>query len=112
MRKIHSHERKARSIQGTHESPKTSLFSPKNPGEGFFSEAEWQALGEALRLSPRELQVAQLIFLDIKRTAIARRLGCTESTICTYTRRLFSKLRVASQGAMILRLMWVSRVVG
>ena len=46
------------------------------------------------RLSPRELEVAQLVADGLKVEAIARRLGLSAGTVGTYLRHIAAKLQV------------------
>jgi DNA-binding CsgD family transcriptional regulator len=53
------------------------------------------------RLTERELQIAILVALGNPSKRIAYKLGITEWTVKEYLRRIFAKLRVRSQAAMV-----------
>jgi DNA-binding CsgD family transcriptional regulator len=55
------------------------------------------------RLTERELQIAILVALGNPTKCIAYKLGITEWTVKEYLRRIFAKLRVRSQAAMVYR---------
>jgi DNA-binding CsgD family transcriptional regulator len=57
----------------------------------------------AARLTGRELQIAILVALDNPVKRIAFKLGIREWTVKEYLRRIFAKLRVRSQAAMVYR---------
>lgn len=58
-----------------------------------------------LDLSPRQFQVALACLDGISRAQTARRLSCSVHTVDSHLRRVFSKLRVESRGALAARLM-------
>jgi DNA-binding CsgD family transcriptional regulator len=55
----------------------------------------------AVRLTERELQIAMLVAKGDPVKRIAYKLGITEWTVKEYLRRIFAKLRVRSQAAMV-----------
>lgn len=59
-------------------------------------------VGRGLRLSPRELQIVQGVFDDLKEAAIADRLGISSHTVHTHLERLYRKLGVSGRGPMIV----------
>ena len=63
----------------------------------------WKSLGELLQVSPRELEIIQLVFADEKDGNIAGTLGISRHTVDTYFRRVYAKLRVSSRPQLILR---------
>ncbi len=55
-------------------------------------------------LSPREIEVAQLVAAGLPNKIIAHELGISNWTVCTHLRRTFSKLGVTTRAAMVARL--------
>jgi DNA-binding CsgD family transcriptional regulator len=54
-------------------------------------------------LTARELQIAALVAAGLINKEVASRLGISEWTVCTHLRRIYSKLRVSTRGAMVFR---------
>jgi DNA-binding CsgD family transcriptional regulator len=69
-----------------------------------FAPAAWTALGAAMRLSPRELQIAQGIFADHKESTIAAALSMSPHTVRTHMERLYHKLGVRSRTELVIRI--------
>jgi DNA-binding CsgD family transcriptional regulator len=72
-------------------------------GPPLLSSGIWPGLAEALRLSPREVQVVRAVFLDHKEESIAADLGISPHTVSTYLQRIYAKLRVGSRPQLIVR---------
>ena len=66
---------------------------------------DWERIRLSLRLSLREIQIAQYIFDDQKTECIAIELGISSHTVNTYLQRLYFKLDVRSRPQLILRVM-------
>lgn len=64
----------------------------------------WQAIAQSLKLSAREIQIAQLVLDDVKEASIARRLAISPHTVHTHLERLYHKLSVASRVELVVRL--------
>jgi DNA-binding CsgD family transcriptional regulator len=64
----------------------------------------WVAVSRKLKLSPREFQIAQLVFQDRKEAAIARSLGMSPHTVRSHMERLYRKLGVRSRVELVLRI--------
>lgn len=73
-------------------------------GSEILSPSQWTALGLALRLSPRELQIVQGVFDDEKEAMIADRLGISSHTVHTHLERLYRKLSVRSRTMLVVRI--------
>ncbi len=73
-------------------------------GRDILSVPQWTALGLALRFSPRELQIVQAVFDDLKESAIADTLGISAHTVHTHLERLYRKLGVRGRSTMIIRI--------
>ena len=63
----------------------------------------WGRLSLVLRLSPREVQIVQRVFEDMRDDSIAFELDLSPHTVSTYLRRLYAKLHVSSRPQLILR---------
>lgn len=73
-------------------------------GRGVLSASEWTAVGLALRLSPRELQIVQAVFDDLKEAAIADDLGISAHTVHTHLERLYRKVGARGRTTMTVRI--------
>ena len=72
-----------------------------SPGRRMFFPATWQSVGEALQLSPRELQITQAVFDDRAESTIAVDLGMSVHTVHTYLKRLYQKLGARSRVELV-----------
>ena len=63
-------------------------------GRSILSQAQWRAIGEALQLSQRELQIVQCVFYGASEVNIALELGISAHTVHAYVRRLYHKLGI------------------
>ena len=52
----------------------------------------WDAVKEAYRLCPRELEVLRLLYDGLINKQIASQLGIERSTVATYIRRIYAKV--------------------
>lgn len=55
-------------------------------------------------LSPRELEIAQMVARGLQNKTIADVLSISSWTVCTHMRRIFAKLGVNSRAAMVAKL--------
>jgi DNA-binding CsgD family transcriptional regulator len=67
-----------------------------------FTEASWTLIGEALRLSPRELQIVRRIVQDQKTNGIAAKLGISPHTVRAHLERIYLKTGVSSRVTLAL----------
>ena len=74
---------------------------PRGRGSRLFRDKEWDILVSRLGLSPREAEIVRLVFDDLSKPEIARRLNLAPSTIHTYLQRLYRKLGVKSRGELM-----------
>lgn len=78
--------------------------SPVGPaGRDVIPPQRWALLGKQLSLAPRELQVVQGVFDDLKELAIADDLGISPHTVHTYLERVYRKLAVGSRVELVVR---------
>jgi DNA-binding CsgD family transcriptional regulator len=75
--------------------------APRGP---LFSEEQWLVIADRLELSPRELQIVKLVFVDAQERSIAGELGVSAHTIHTQLKRLYRKLGVTSRVELVLRI--------
>jgi DNA-binding NarL/FixJ family response regulator len=68
-----------------------------------FTECEWRTIAERLSLSPREVEIAHGVILNLKESAIAGKTGMRRSTVKTHLRRMYRKLNVQSRSDLVLR---------
>jgi DNA-binding NarL/FixJ family response regulator len=73
------------------------------PGANLLSGPIWAEVGRALRLTRRELQVAQGMFDNLTEGALAAELGISEHTVHGHANRLFKKARVTTRAQLVLR---------
>ncbi len=66
-------------------------------GSEILSTSDWQRVGSALGLSPRELELVQHIFAGKKLQTIAQDMRLSLGTVKTYSQRIHQKLRVSDQ---------------
>lgn len=78
-----------------------SAKNPSNPGRGLYLASTWEALRGALRLSQRELEIAQAVFDDASEAEIAEVLDISVHTVHTYLKRLYQKLGANSRVQLV-----------
>jgi DNA-binding CsgD family transcriptional regulator len=83
------------------------FFDPLDPCEDFLSPSDWKNIARAMRLTPRELELARLLFEDNGRASIARQLGCKQETVRAHIDHIFEKLAVKSRLQFELRVVRV-----
>jgi DNA-binding NarL/FixJ family response regulator len=71
-------------------------------GSDLLSAEGWLAVGRALALSRRELQIVQLIFDGRKLSAVAQESGLALGTVKTYCQRVYRKVGVNDQRELAL----------
>lgn len=64
---------------------------------------QWDSIGTALRLSPRELEVVRSVFECGADPLIAVRLGISPHTVHTHLDRIYRKLGLGSRCDLVLR---------
>lgn len=68
----------------------------------FLSYEDWQSIAVLIRLSPRELEIAQLIFANFPQAQIAEHLRISRHTVHTHVDRIYRKLHISSQSELIV----------
>ncbi len=74
-------------------------------GRHVLSSAQWARTKDSLRLSNRQLELAQFVFDDADEAAIARALGISPNTVHGHFGRLYRKLHVGSHAGVVLCVM-------
>ena len=90
--------------EGSTESP---LLHP--PGRDVISTEDWVAIGQALKLSPREFQVTTLLAEGKTRSQIAEELHVSLGTIRVYLERIFEKAGARSKLELYQRCVYIQR---
>ena len=89
-------------INGTN-IPSQSLRWPANPADQLMSSRQWTQVADILQLTPREQQVAELLFNGRTRSEIGLELGMKLRTVRHHMELLHSKLQVTSRVGVVLR---------
>ena len=64
---------------------------------------QWRYIQRRYNITPRELEIAQLVCRGLGNEKIARRLKITQGTVKTHVRNLYRKLWVHNKISMLLR---------
>lgn len=73
-----------------------------------FSESEWARLEKELELSPRQVEIVQLLCDGHKNYSAALALGISVHTVRTHLRQLYTKLDVSDRFEMLCLLVRTS----
>jgi DNA-binding CsgD family transcriptional regulator len=65
------------------------------------STAEWAEFAVHFKLSPRQLQIAKLLYADCPVKVLASRLRCSRSTANTHRAKLYAHLRITGRTALV-----------
>ena len=68
-----------------------------------FSEDQWERITEAMRVSPRQMEIVRCLFRGFGDKQIARHLGISVHTVRTHFDRLFLRCGAADRIELILR---------
>ena len=93
----------------------TSKAKPSTSGKGrpgtpdsvlvFLDDRQWSYLRRRYDLTPRELQIADLVCRGLRNGNIARELKIRPGTVKTHVRNIYRKVKVRSKITMLLRFM-------
>jgi DNA-binding NarL/FixJ family response regulator len=75
----------------------------RQPSE-MLTTCEWRSIADELRLSDRELQIAQGFLDGLDERSTAFRIGISEHTVHTHVRRMYQKSGVSSRCEFVIRL--------
>lgn len=78
-----------------------SLFQP--PRLALLKEEHWSYIQRRFHMSPRELQVAELVCKGFSNEEIAKDLKIKHGTVKTHLRNIYRRIRVKSKIAMLLK---------
>jgi DNA-binding CsgD family transcriptional regulator len=70
---------------------------------------QWLRVGKLLRLTPRQLAVAELLCAEYSQKDMARQLGVCVDTVRTHLRGLYTRLQVRSRVGVVIRLVLAER---
>ena len=79
----------------------------ENPGIGLLTPEEWTNVAQTLRFTPREWQVATLVFEGKTQDAIAVHLNIRPRTVRQHLERLYKKVEVHDRVGLVLRVVQV-----
>ncbi len=71
----------------------------------------WQAICQALRLSPRQIAVVELMLRDAGNKEIVAALGISEGTLKTQQKRIFRRTATCSRVQLAMRVLAVSHEI-
>jgi len=74
-----------------------------HPRGVLLNKRQWSYLKRRYRMTPREIQIAQLICQGLGNEEIANRLKIKHGTVKTHVRNLYRKLWVHNKISMLLR---------
>jgi len=77
--------------------------APAKLGRALFSDEVWAGLAPELKLSPRELQIVQLVFDECAEGQMAERLDISVHTVHTHLDRVYRKLGVRTRAGLVIR---------
>ena len=78
-----------------------------NPGIDLLTPEEWTDVARTLRFTPREWQVATLVFEGMTQAAIANQLKIRPRTVRQHLERLYKKVDVHDRVGLVLRVVQV-----
>ena len=81
----------------------------KQPDVILLNERQWSYVQNRYNLTPRELQIAELVCKGLRNGNIAKYLRIKPGTVKTHTRNIYRKVHVKSKIAMLLRFVTDSR---
>ena len=64
---------------------------------------EWKAIGQAVPLSPRQLQIVRCLFDGLDEESTGRKLGISRHTVHINLNRLYSRLDVHTRSQLLVR---------
>ena len=75
----------------------------RNPLLALLDDKQWSYLQRRYDLTPRELQIADLVCRGLRNGNIARRLRIRPGTVKAHVRNIYRKVKVSSKITMLLR---------
>jgi len=83
-------------------SPEAPFYS--QPRIAILNDKHWSYIRRLYRMSPREVEVAQLICQGFNNDEIAKNLKITHGTVKTHLRNIYRRVHVQNKITMLLRL--------
>jgi DNA-binding NarL/FixJ family response regulator len=80
-------------------------LGPRDSALVFLDDRQWSYLQRRYDLTPRELQIADLVCRGLRNGNIARNLKIRPGTVKTHVRNIYRKVKVRSKITMLLRFM-------
>lgn len=81
-----------------------SIDWSQSPGESLITPHQWSKISQLVEMSPREIQISNLLFAGLTRVEIAEELGITPRTVRFHMESLHEKLKVKTRVELVLRL--------
>jgi len=72
-------------------------------GQCLFCQEAWKGVARALRLSPRQAEIARGVVEDLREAAIAARFGISPRTVHSHLERVYGNLGVSSRVELVVR---------
>jgi len=84
---------------------RTSGAKPEDPGSSavLLDHKQWSYLSRRYDLTPREVQIAELVCQGLRHGSIAGRLSIQPGTVKTHIRNIYRKVKVRNKMNMLLR---------
>jgi len=80
------------------------------PGRSLLLDStQWDYLSRRYELTPREVQIAELVCQGLGHGSIARELSIQPGTVKTHVRNIYRKVKVRNKISMLLRFVSESR---
>ncbi len=82
---------------------RSNLNQLEPPGVVLFSKRDWSYLQRRYNITPRELEISQLLCRGLVNEEIAKSLNIKHGTVKTHIRNLYRKIWVRNKISMFLR---------
>jgi DNA-binding NarL/FixJ family response regulator len=94
--------------------PQGVNYQPASPsGQGgaapLLGEKQWSYLQRRYELTPREVQIADLVCQGLRNSSIAKSLNIQPATVQAHVRNIYRKVRVRSKINMLLKFVGEAR---
>ena len=77
--------------------------SAHGPAAPLLGEKQWSYLQRRYELTPREVQIADLVCQGLRNSSIAKSLNIQPATVQAHVRNIYRKVRVRSKINMLLK---------
>jgi DNA-binding NarL/FixJ family response regulator len=103
IHKVQSH-RLSEPLEEIDESIDEIIFKSEINGYCYSLVCSYSSKNSRSNLSPRELEIVELVAQGLPNKSIAEALNISPWTVATYLRRMFTKLAVSSRAALVAKL--------